>query len=131
MTDWKMCSQFGRILLYSVELPKERHDNVARYIHWQLCGKCGLERAKRWYEEKPEVVVESENFKILWDFTIQCDRKIEARRPDIVFIDKKKREVVMIDVAIPGDDRVKEKELEKIEKYQLLKDVNLIHLICH
>ena len=66
--------------------------------------------------------MESENFKILWDFTIQCDRKIEARRPDIVFIDKKKREVVMIDVAIPGDDRVKEKELEKIEKYQLLKD---------
>ena len=52
---------------------------MARYIHWQLWGKCGLERAKRWYEEKPEVVVESENFKILWDFTIQCDRKIEAR----------------------------------------------------
>ena len=66
--------------------------------------------------------MESENFKILWDFTIQCDRKIEARRPDIVFIDKKKREVVMIDVAIPGNDRVKEKELEKVEKYQLLKD---------
>ena len=37
---------------------KGRHDNVVRYIHWQLCGKCGLERAKRWYEEKPEVVVE-------------------------------------------------------------------------
>ena len=66
--------------------------------------------------------MESENFKILWDFTIQCDGKIEARRPDIVFIDKKKREVVMIDVAIPGDDRVKEKELEKVEEYQLLKD---------
>ena len=28
----------------------------------------------------------------------------------------------MIDVAIPGDDSVKEKELEKVEKYQLLKD---------
>ena len=26
------------------------------------------------------------------------------------------------DVAIPGDDRVEEKELEKVEKYQLLKD---------
>ena len=66
--------------------------------------------------------MESENFKILWDFTVQCDRKIEARRPDIVFIDKKEREVVIIiDVAIPGDDRVKDKELEKVEKYQLLK----------
>ena len=65
---------------------------------------------------------ESENFKTLRHFTVQCDRKIEARRPDLVFIDKKKREVVIIDVAIPGDDRAKDKELEKLEKYQLLKD---------
>ena len=34
--------------------------------------------------------MECENLKILWDFTIQCDRKIDARRHDIVFIDKKK-----------------------------------------
>ena len=101
---------------------KGRHDNVARYIHWQLCGKCGLERANNWCEQKPKRVVESENSKILWDFTMQCDRKIEARRPDIVFIDKKEREVVIIDVSIPGDDRVKDKELEKVKKYQLLKD---------
>ena len=58
----------------------------------------------------------------MWDFTVQCDREIEVRRPDIVFIDKKEREVVIIDVAIPGDDWVKDKELEKLEKYQLLKD---------
>ena len=57
---------------------KGRHDNVARYIHRQLCGKCGLERANSWCEQKPEGVVESENFKILWDFTVQCERKIEA-----------------------------------------------------
>ena len=101
---------------------KGRHDNVVRYIQGNFCGKCGLERANNWYERKPERMVESENSKILWDFTIQCDRKIEARRPDIVFIDKKEREVVIIDVAISGDDRVKDKELEKVEKYQLLKD---------
>ena len=35
---------------------------------------------------------------------------------------KRKRGVVIIDVAIPGDDRVKDKELEKLVKYQLLKD---------
>ena len=28
----------------------------------------------------------------------------------------------MIDVSIPDDDRVKHKELEKLQKYQLLKD---------
>ena len=101
---------------------KGRHDNVALYVHWQVCDKCGFERANSLYEQKQEVVVESETPKILWDFTVQSDRKIEARRPDIVFIDKKEREVVIIDVAIPGDDRVKDKELEKLEKYQLLKD---------
>ena len=108
---------------------KGRHINVAPYIHGQLCGKCGFERANNWYEQKAEGVVENENFKILWDFTIQCDRRVEARRPDIVFVDKKEREVVIIiiviiiiDLAIPGDDRMKDKELEKVEKYQLLKD---------
>ena len=62
--------------------------------------------------------MESENFKILWDFTVQCDRNIEARRPDIVFIDKTVREAVINDIAIPGDDRVKDKKHEKVEKYQ-------------
>ena len=83
---------------------------------WQLCGKCVLERTNNWYE----------NFKILWDFTVQCDR-------NIVFIDKKEREVVIIDVAIPGDDRVKDKELEKLEIYQLLKDeiASLAHAKSH
>ena len=37
-----------------------------------------LERAKSWYEQKPEGVVESETFKVLWDFTVQCEWKIEA-----------------------------------------------------
>ena len=100
---------------------KRRHDDVARYIHWQLCEKGGFERASKWYEQKPEGVLENENCKLLWDFTIQCDRMDEARRPDIVFVDKK-REIKILDVAVPGDGRVKDKELEKIEMYQVLKE---------
>ena len=53
---------------------------------------------------------------------IQCDKEIEARRPDIVVLDKTSKEVNVIDIAIPGDVRVCEKELEKIDKYKLLKD---------
>ena len=34
--------------------------------------------------------------KILWDFTIQCDYLIEARRPDIVVIDEVKKETVIM-----------------------------------
>ena len=101
---------------------KRRHDNVARYVHWQLCEKAGLERASKWYEHKPEGVIENADFKILWDFMIQCDQIVENRKPDIVIINKKKKEVKIIDIAIPIDNRVKEKEGEKIEKYEKLKE---------
>ena len=47
---------------------------------------------------------------------------IEARRPDIVVDDKVKKETMIIDVAIPGDTGVCDKEREKMEKYSLLKE---------
>ena len=36
-------------------------------------------------------------------------------------MNKKAKSCVIIDVAIPGDCRIREKEIEKIEKYQNLK----------
>ena len=37
-------------------------------------------------------------------------------------VDKVKKETMIIDVAIPGDTRICDKEREKIKKYSLLKD---------
>ena len=62
-------------------------------------------------------MLENENFKILWDFSIQTDKKIRANRPDIIFVDKRERTVMFIDVTIPNDLNIIEKKLEKIEKY--------------
>ena len=53
---------------------------------------------------------------------IQFDKEIQARRSDIVVVDKCKREVRIVDTAIPGDSRVCEKEIEKVDKYKPLKD---------
>ena len=66
-------------------------------------------------------MVENERCKILWDMNIQCDHVIEARRPDIVVVDKENNKVIIVDIASPWDHRVYEKEGEKIEKYQDLK----------
>ena len=60
--------------------------------------------------------VENEKVKLLWDFVIQCNREIIARKPDIILVDKENKLTKIIDVAIPGDARVVEKEREKIEK---------------
>ena len=36
--------------------------------------------------------MENDSWKIFWDVTIQTDQVIEARRPDMVIIDKTKNE---------------------------------------
>ena len=46
---------------------------------------------------------------------MRTDHEIGARRPDLVIIDKSCQ---IIDVAIPKDNGVREKEDEKVEKYQ-------------
>ena len=46
---------------------------------------------------------------------------IEARKSDIIVIDKKDRKGIIIDIALPADVRVGEKEGEKVGKNQDLK----------
>ena len=99
---------------------KKRHDKVAQLVHWNLCRKYGLHHSRNWYNHVAEKVSENERAKILWDFSIQTDHVIQARRPDIVVKDKEIDHTWIIDIAVPGDSRTEEKEREKIEKYQEL-----------
>ena len=55
---------------------------------------------------------------ILWDFSIRTDHVIEARRSDLLVVDKKERSCKTIDFAVPGDSRIEEKQKDKTEKYQ-------------
>ena len=99
---------------------QRRHDNLGKIVHWKLARKCNFEAGDKWYEHEPESVLENEDYKILWDFSIQTDHVIEARRPDLVVVDKKERSCKIIDFAVPGDSRIEEKEKDQIEKYQEL-----------
>ena len=62
------------------------------------------------------ICFENETNKILWDLEIQTDHQIQARRPELVLV-KKKRTCVLEDIVIPANPRVKIKENEKINKY--------------
>ena len=65
--------------------------------------------------------MENAEIKLLWDINIQSGNLIDARRPDLIVINKKEQKGIIIDIAVPTDVRVKEKEKEKVEKYQDLK----------
>lgn len=97
---------------------KGRHDKVAANLHWSLCKQFGFERAQKWYEHRAEKVLENDDYKLLWDMDIKTDKVIKERRPDIIIVKKRSREAFLIDVAVPGDTRIKEKEIEKVTKYQ-------------
>ena len=57
--------------------------------------------------------------KVPRDINIQSDNLIEARRPDLIVIDKKEQKGIINDITVPADVTVEEKE--KVEKYQDLK----------
>ena len=44
---------------------------------------------------------------------MQTDHHIEARRPDLIIVDKEKKTCQIVDLAIPGAHRVEMKEREK------------------
>ena len=115
---------------------KRRHDNLGKIVHWKLARKCNFEAEDKWYEHEPESVLENEDYKILWDFSIQTDHVRETRRPYLVVVDKKQRSCKIIDFAVPGDSRIEEKRKIRYKNikswkgsYRSISSVKIIPLV--
>ena len=65
----------------------------------------------------PAPVPENDSHKLQWDFNIQTDPLIPARRPDLIIINKRKRICKIVDFAVSADHRINLKESEKKDKY--------------
>ena len=70
---------------------KTRHDWVGKVIHRKLCKGFKFDHTNKWYMHNPAPVLENDTHKLLWDFDIQTDPLISARRPDLIIINKKKK----------------------------------------
>ena len=92
---------------------------VGKLIHWETCKKSKFNHTNKWYMHNPEPVLENDTHKLLWDFDIQTDHLISARRPDLIIINKKKKKRIckIVDFAVQADHRIKLKECEKRDKY--------------
>jgi len=56
----------------------------------------------------------------LWDQAVHTDREIIANRSDIIIKNKKEKTYALIDVAIPADINVVQKDAEKNLNYKSL-----------
>ena len=76
---------------------KTRHDWVGKVIHWEMCKKFKFDHTNKGYMYNPASILENEIHKLLWDFDIQTDHLISARRPDRIIINNnKKRELAKL-----------------------------------
>ena len=98
---------------------KTRHDWVGKMIHREMCKKFKFDHTIKRYMHNLAVVLENDTQKLLWDFDIQTDHRISARRPDLIIINKKKKKRIckIVDFAVPANHRIKVKECEKKDKY--------------
>lgn len=48
------------------------------------------------------ISIREENIKLLWDFNVQTDKVIQARRPDII-LTKKEKKCLITYILIPVD----------------------------
>jgi len=68
----------------------------------------------------PKPVCEEGDVTVLWNQAVHTDREVTANRPDIIIKNKKEKTCTLIDVAIPADRNVVQKEAEKKLKYKSL-----------
>ena len=79
---------------------KRRHDNVALLGFSNCVERQNLSGPISGISTPQERVVENEGFNVVWDFNVQCNMMVEARRPYIVFVDKQAMEAKIIDIVI-------------------------------
>ena len=67
---------------------KIRHGWVGKVIHWELYKKFKFDHTNKWYTHNPTSILKNDTYKLLWNFDIQTDPLISARRPDLIIINK-------------------------------------------
>ena len=94
---------------------KARHDWVGKVIHWEICKKLKFHHTNKWYMHNPAPVLENTTHKLLWDFNIQTDHLILARRPDLIIINNKNENLQNSQHCCPGWPQNKTERMWKEE----------------
>jgi len=63
-------------------------------------------------------VFEERDVIVLWNQAVYTEREVTANRPDIIIKKRKEKRCTLVDVAIPADRNVVQKEAEKKLKYK-------------
>ncbi|EQB61450.1 hypothetical protein NAPIS_ORF00970 [Vairimorpha apis BRL 01] len=97
-----------------------RHNEVVRCIHLLLCKKYGFKKTNKIRSYSLQEVMSNDNAEIRVDTRISTDIKINHNKPDIFVLDKKNKEILIVEVGITNQDLLTIVENEKLRKYDIL-----------
>ena len=81
-----------------------KNDWLGKVINRELCKKFKLNHTNKLYMHNPASLLENESQKLLWDFKIQTDHLISARRPHFI-ITNQKRELAELRTSCEGIEK--------------------------
>jgi len=84
-----------------------RLDKVRTHFLYSTCKSLGTEPTEKWYTHT-----------VLWNQSIHTDREVTVNMPDILNKNKEEKTSTLIDVTIPADRNIVQKEAEKKLKYK-------------
>ena len=92
----RLCGNRDKTINHMISKCSKLAQKVGKVIHWEMCKKFKFDHMNKWYMHNPASVLENDTHKVLWDFDIQTDDLILARRPNLIVINKKKRELAKL-----------------------------------
>ena len=75
------------------------------YIHWTIRKHMGLQDPDKNYEHVPERVINVNSSTVMCDIPVIRDWTVQAKRPDTVLHDKKKKTLLLTDIAITAKNK--------------------------
>ena len=112
----------------------KRHNNILRYIYFNLLVKYGIKSTcPPWYtNEKVKPLYENEKIELYWDIPeyLGYDDEEESKvlRPDGKLILKEQSKMLILEMSVPWITNRQKKFDEKVKKYQdLLASMKVLH----
>ncbi|KAF7683474.1 hypothetical protein TCON_1314 [Astathelohania contejeani] len=99
-----------------------RYNEVLRCIYLLVANKYGFKKSKKLRFHSVQDAIENKSTEIRVDTKIRTDILIKNYRPDIFIYDKKKNEIILVEVSITSQDNLQIVETENKGEYDLLAD---------
>ena len=105
-----LATNCGRLLPFDYV---ERHNEVLRCIHLNLCRQYKFTENERIKLHKVTKSIENKYARIVTDMPILTDIRVTANKPDIVVYDKLLKEITIIEVGIISQANLQKLKLQK------------------